>query len=215
MSAQPSGSLNNWGSDELLVDNSVYARRDHPLVKERWEQGVEAQQLLLIQPFLMETLYSAKNGAAAKLEAVDLADALDLVEFGADVWDLAIETQIKLAQVGNGFQRRFSIPDLLTASLAHLGDYGVLHYDRDYDEIKDNSDLDYRSVWAADPPALNSAAPDEQDDAVALRKSLRVLLGTLDDVNDASLLGELFNSLSEQVANAGIAPAPRLRPGNS
>lgn len=207
-------SLNDWGSDELLVDNSIYARRDHPVVVERWAQAAGNEQLILVQPMLMEVLYSAKNGEAAGEESSDLQDAFGLEVFDAEVWDLAIATQIQLARVGNGYQRRFSIPDLLTAALAHSRGYGVLHYDGDYDEIRDNSDLDYASVWAAEPPALDPPTSDTRDDdAIALRKSLRLLLGTLDDIQDADLLGRLFESLRGQVEAAGLRPAPRLPQG--
>ncbi len=54
-----------WGSRALLVDNSVYARRDHPIIEERWQQASEEDQLVLVGPMLMEVLYSAKNGTRA------------------------------------------------------------------------------------------------------------------------------------------------------
>jgi hypothetical protein len=54
-------SLLEWGSDELLVDNSIYARRDHPIVEARWQKGTEEGQLILVAPMLMEVLYSAKE----------------------------------------------------------------------------------------------------------------------------------------------------------
>lgn len=64
----------DWGSGELLVDNSVVARRDHPVVKERWRRATEEGQLILVQPMLMEALYSAKNGGVAGRELEDLRE---------------------------------------------------------------------------------------------------------------------------------------------
>jgi len=204
----------DWGSDELLIDNSIYARRDHPLVAERWQQATEAGQLILVQPMLMEVLYSAKTGEAAREQLDDLQAAYDVELIDDEVWDLALGAQAQLAHVGNGYQRRFSITDLLTAALAHQLGIGVLHYDADFDQIRGQSDLDYRSVWAAKPPSLDGVAdPDPGADAKALRKSLRLLLGTLDDVDDADLLSQLFDTLSQQVKHAGHMPAPRLPPG--
>jgi predicted nucleic acid-binding protein len=203
----------DWGSEELLVDSSIYARRDHPLVAERWRQASAAGQLLLVQPMLMEVLYSAKNGQAAARELEDLRAGYDLEVIDDEVWELAIRAQMDLAQVGNGYQRRFSITDVLTGALAHQGGYGVLHYDADYDHIAKHSALRYTSVWAAQPPTLDSP-PEPDADAKALRKSLRLLLGTLDDTDDAELLAELFESLRTQVQDAGRQPSPRLPPGS-
>jgi hypothetical protein len=42
------------------------------------------------------------------------------------------------------------------------------------------------------------------------QRQLRLLLGTLDDINDAHLLSELFESLRAQVLEAGLNPPPRL-----
>ena len=159
-------SLDEWGSGELLGRQLDHARRDHPLVAGRWQQATEAGQLILVQPMLMEVLYSAKNGEAAREELDDLRAAHDIVLIDDESWDLALGAQVRLAQVGNGYQRRFSITDLLTAALAHQLGLGILHYDADFDQIRDDSDLDFRSVWAAKPPCLESV-PDSDPGADA------------------------------------------------
>lgn len=205
-------SLEDWGGGELLVDNSIYARRDHSVVAERWQQASADGQLVLVAPMLAEVVYSARNGDAARQELADLLLAYDLEPITPGTWDLALRAQAQLARVGNGYQRRFSIADLLTAALAHQTGLGVLHYDRDFDDIEKDSELVYRSVWAASPPSLDSAPPSADQQALALRKSLRLLLGTLDDVQDAELLGVMYDRLAEQVREAGLKPAPRLRP---
>lgn len=205
-------SLLGWGPNELLVDNSIYARRDHPIVEARWQESTEAGQLILVVPMLMEVLYSARSGRAAQQELEDLKAAYEFEVIDEDIWQLAIQTQVELAQVGRGHQRRFSLTDLLTAALAHRHGYGVLHYDADYDHIRQDSGLQYQSIWAAQPPSLDSS-PEPDADARALRKSLRLLLGTLDDTDDAHLLSELFDSLRAQVLEAGLDPPPRLPAG--
>lgn len=203
--------LLDWGADELLVDNSIYARRDHPIVEARWQESTEAGQLILVAPMLMEVLYSARNGSAARQEMEDLEAAYEIEFIDEDVWALAIQAQVELALVGNGYQRRFAVTDLLTAALAHRHGYGVLHYDADYDQILQYSALEYQSIWAAQPPSLDQP-PEPDADAKALRKSLRLLLGTLDDTDDADLLAQLFESLRAQVQEAGLDPSPRLPP---
>lgn len=160
-------SLEDWGSGELLVDNSIYARRDDLLVAARWQEATEAGQLILVQPMLMEVLYSAKTGDAAAQELEDLQIAYDVELIDDEVWELAIATQAELARVGDGYQRRFSITDLLTAALAHRAESAVLHYDGDYDRILEHSGLQYRSVWAAKPPSLDSPS-DPDAEATAL-----------------------------------------------
>lgn len=70
-------------------------------------------QLVLVGPLIMEVLYSAKNGTAAAVERGDLRAAYDMETIDDDVWELAIQTQVELAAVGNDYQRRFSITDLL------------------------------------------------------------------------------------------------------
>ncbi|MDQ3608298.1 MAG: PIN domain-containing protein [Actinomycetota bacterium] len=204
--------LRDWGSDELVVDNSIYARRDHPMVEARWQEATEAGQLILVTPLLTEVLYSAKSGGAAQQELEDLKAAYDFELVDDDVWELAVQTQAELAQVGRGYQRRFSITDLLTAALAHQRGYGVLHYDADYDQIRQASGLQYQSVWAAQPPSLDSS-PEPDADTRALRRSMRLLVGTLDDIDDAHLLSELFDSLRARLLEAGLDPPPRLRAG--
>jgi predicted nucleic acid-binding protein len=199
-------SLTDWGDGDLLVDSSIYARRDHPLVAQRWQQATEAGQLILVQPMLMEVLYSAKNGDVAGEQLQDLQAAYEIELIDDDVWDLAIATQARLARVANGYQRRYAI----TAALADRRGYGVLHYDADYDELGRDGGLRYDSVWAAEPPSLDGP-PQPGGEAKALRKSLRLLLGTLDDVQDAELLTTMFTSLSDQARQAGLTPAPRLR----
>lgn len=204
--------LLDWGDRDLLIDNSIYGRRDHPIVRERWERATEDGQLVLPAPLLMEVGYSAKNGTAAQESFEDLRDAYDTDLLDRGVWERAMQAQVELAQVGAGYQRRFSIADLLTAALADQRGFGVLHYDRDFDDIRDGSSLSYESIWAAEPPSLDTP-PESDADAKALRKSLRLLLGTLDDTDDAQVLGEMFDKLSDMAREAGLDPSPRLPPG--
>lgn len=39
--------------------------------------------------------------------------------------------------------------DLIIAALADRHDLGILHYDADYDVIRERTDLDFDSVWLA------------------------------------------------------------------
>lgn len=44
--------------------------------------------------------------------------------------------------------------DLIIAALADRHDLGILHYDADYDLIRERTDLDFDSVWLAPRGAL-------------------------------------------------------------
>lgn len=134
----------------LLIDNSAWARRHHDLVRERFAGLIEAGEVGVCLPFLLEAGYSARSGADhARLHA-DLS-ALPRVELDAKVEALAASAQGELAQVGH---HRLAPGDLVIAACAHRAGAGVLHYDRDYDLISEHTALSFESEWLAPAASL-------------------------------------------------------------
>jgi len=135
----------------LLLDNSAWARRGHPAVRERVAKLVEDGEVGVCVPFLLEAGYSARSGDDHERLLADLA-LLPKVELEADVERLALEAQRRLARVGH---HRIPPSDLVIAACAHRAGAGVLHYDRDYDLIGERTQLSFESSWLAPAASLD------------------------------------------------------------
>jgi predicted nucleic acid-binding protein len=73
---------------------------------ERVLHRLSTAQVEALAAMLMEVLYSARSGSAAQEELEDLKATYEFELIDEDVWQLAIQTQVELAQVGRGYQRR-------------------------------------------------------------------------------------------------------------
>jgi len=135
----------------LLIDNSAWARWRKPLVGERLVAAIEARELVICLPFLLEAGYSARSGADHDTLLSDLS-LLPRVEIGPEIERLALRAQSELAAVGH---HRLSPSDLIVAACAHHSGHGVLHYDRDYDVIARNTSLEFASEWVSPAGSLN------------------------------------------------------------
>jgi len=138
----------------LLLDNSAWVRlvrgaapRDR--AKAIAEQ-MEAGELAVCLPFLLEAGYSARS-AADRRALMTRFDPLPRVPLDPDVERLALHTQRELAEVGH---HRLPPLDLLIAACAHRAEAGVLHYDRDYDLIAQHTSLVFESEWLAEAGSL-------------------------------------------------------------
>lgn len=127
----------------LLIDNSAWARRRLPGARDRIAAAIEAGDVAVCLPFLLEAGYSARSGADQAALIGDLA-LLPRVEIGTPVERLALQAQSELAAVGH---HRLPPTDLVIAACAHQSGYAVMHYDHDYDVIAANSSLDFTSDW--------------------------------------------------------------------
>jgi predicted nucleic acid-binding protein len=132
-----------------LLDNSAWARLASPDLppKRRSEIAaqIEAGAIAVCLPFLLEAGYSARN-ADDHRTLVDQLRALPYLGVDDRVEARAVEAQAELARAGH---HRLPPVDLLTAALAERYDVGVLHYDSDYDVIRQKTSLKFKSIWLA------------------------------------------------------------------
>ena len=97
---------------------------------------------------MLEAGWSARS---ASDHADLLADLLELpyLAVDPDVEHAALTAQSDLAR--RGHHRGASPSDLLIAACAHANAAGVLHNDRDYDQLADLTGLQFESQWLAEP----------------------------------------------------------------
>ncbi|MBO0694165.1 MAG: PIN domain-containing protein [Acidimicrobiaceae bacterium] len=133
----------------LLLDNSAWARLPSPtLADERRAEIAElirTSQAAVSLPFLLEAGYSARSGEDHTRMMVGLS-RLPRLQISAETEALALEVQSTLAEHGH---HRVTPVDVIQAALAHLAGTGVLHYDKDYDVLRDVGKLTFESVWLA------------------------------------------------------------------
>jgi predicted nucleic acid-binding protein len=138
----------------LLLDNSAWARLADPaLPAERVTEiadAIEGGQIVACLPFLLEAGYSARDARDHDRLLAELL-ALPRYEIDAAVERRAVDAQRQLARVGH---HRLPPVDLLVAAIADRHDFGVLHYDHDYDLLAEKTDLRFESVWLAPRGAL-------------------------------------------------------------
>jgi predicted nucleic acid-binding protein len=134
----------------LLIDNSAWARRGHPAVRQHVADLIEANKVAVCLPFLLEAGYSARSGNDHDQILTDLT-RLQRVAIDAEVESFALEAQQRLAHRGH---HRLPPSDLVIAACAHRSGAGILHYDRDYDLIAEHTDLSFESVWLAPSGSL-------------------------------------------------------------
>ncbi|HEY1538027.1 MAG TPA: PIN domain-containing protein [Solirubrobacteraceae bacterium] len=136
-------------SVELLLDNSAWARLDLATVPgERVDEIADLmaqRRIAVCLPFLLEAGYSAR-AARDHAELVEDLLALPLLHIDARIERRAIDAQGQLARAGH---HRLPPVDLILAAVADVHDVGVLHYDADFDVLRERTDLRFASVWLA------------------------------------------------------------------
>jgi hypothetical protein len=135
----------------LLIDNSAWARRRLTRARERLASAMEAGDIAVCLPFLLEAGYSARSGDDHATLLTDLA-LLPRVNIDSEVERLAIQAQGELAAVGH---HRLPPTDIVIAACAHRTGHAVLHYDRDYDLIAAHTSLEFESDWVAPAGSLD------------------------------------------------------------
>jgi predicted nucleic acid-binding protein len=138
----------------LLLDHSAWSRLIGDLVpKEREETVLDwigEERLGTCLPFLLEAGYSARTAEEHRVTMGRL-EQLPQVLIDREVEHTAQSAQRELAKSGH---HRISPTDLIIAACAACADGGVLHYDRDYDLIREHTSLDFESVWLVEPGTL-------------------------------------------------------------
>ncbi|HEY2653041.1 MAG TPA: PIN domain-containing protein [Solirubrobacteraceae bacterium] len=133
----------------LLLDNSAWARLSSPPLADarRIEIAdlVRSSQVAVSLPFLLEAGYSALSGPDHRRMMAGLSK-LPRFEIDAEAETLALRVQSTLADRGH---HRVAPVDVIQATLAHRAGAGVLHYDKDYDILRDLGELTFESVWLA------------------------------------------------------------------
>lgn len=111
---------------------------------------MEAGELAVCLPFLLEAGYSARSAADRKALMARFAE-LPRVAIDGEVERDALQAQRELVEIGH---HRLPPADVLIAACAHRAEAGVLHYDGDYDVLAKHTSLVFESEWLAAPGTL-------------------------------------------------------------
>jgi len=126
-----------------LVDNSVAASKNHPVVR---AQLVELAGSLHVCPVgRLEQLYSARSARDYDAHLIELTESFAFVATPADIFERTLRLQRDLAH-HHGLWHRIPIPDLLIAETALFHDFGVLHVDGDFERIAAVRPLELRRL---------------------------------------------------------------------
>jgi predicted nucleic acid-binding protein len=138
----------------LLLDHSAWSRLITDSVPEDRQEVVldwiEDGRLATCLPFLLEAGYSAVSARDHRV-MLDRLKQLPHLQIDRDVERMAQRAQGELAESGH---HRLSPNDLVIAACAACAHGGVLHYDRDYDLIREHRGLVFECVWLVEPGAL-------------------------------------------------------------
>jgi predicted nucleic acid-binding protein len=117
-----------------LIDKSALARLGASPDAEQWANRIERGLVHICSVTLLEVGYSARTGQdrARALRTPPLS-AMPLEYSTPAIEDRAIDVQGQLAERGQ--HRAPSIPDLLIAATAEIGNRIVLHLDKDFELI--------------------------------------------------------------------------------
>jgi len=117
---------------------------------------LEGDRLLCHPVFAIELLHNAIDPADYRRLRADLEDGFEWVWPDATTAGIALGIQQKMAtSIPTG--QRVKTADVLIAALAVQSGAGVLHYDSDYDEIRDRGGESLQSEWLAARGSLESA----------------------------------------------------------
>jgi predicted nucleic acid-binding protein len=101
-------------------------------------------------PFLLEAGYTARSGEEHASMFEELL-AFPYLEIDDVVERRALDAQGQLARAGH---HRIATADLMLAAVADRHGAGILHYDADYDVIRERTDLRFESIWLAERGSL-------------------------------------------------------------
>jgi len=118
--------------ERYLIDKSALARWPKPTVAPVLDELSDRGLLAVCGAVEIEVIHSARTAQDAQ-RIRWLLRGFDWLPMPDDIWDRAIEVQIRALRNGN--HRALSMAALLIAATAERHGAIVLHYDRDYDLI--------------------------------------------------------------------------------
>jgi predicted nucleic acid-binding protein len=140
----------------VLLDNSAWVNvglgRLGPDDQQRFGQAMQDRDIVVSPPFAFEVRYSARDAATFLALQTELR-GFPHAWAGDRTWEVAADAQRALAEAP-GISHRISTADFLLAAIADQSGLGILHYDHDFDLIRDHTPLEFRSVWVAERGTL-------------------------------------------------------------
>jgi predicted nucleic acid-binding protein len=135
-----------------LADTSAWVISDRdPDLRRAFDEAVARAEVATCDMVKLELLHGARNGP----EFLEIRVRLDLAPqctIGPAQFRRALDVYEALAQQGGFHHRRVKHPDLLIAAAAESAGIPVLHYDRDFDAIRDVTGQPMR--WIAPPGSV-------------------------------------------------------------
>jgi predicted nucleic acid-binding protein len=133
-----------------IADTSVWNRLDRlpPDVQEEWQQALDNQWIATSPLVIAELLYSTQNLGEFDYWSTHLGAINRVGYVTAAVQAAAVSAWRELAT--QGATRSIKFPDVYVAAAAHIYNWGVLHYDGDFDRFAALNALNFESRWIAD-----------------------------------------------------------------
>jgi predicted nucleic acid-binding protein len=119
---------------EYLADKSAYARLHLPAVYDRLAPLIERGLVATCTLVDLEILFSTRTSVEYDQVRAERA-GLELLDADQADWDRALDVQTALARTAR--VRAVSLPDLLIAAVAERHRVTVMHYDADFDHIRE------------------------------------------------------------------------------
>ena len=130
-----------------LIDNSAWMRLDDAALPDERTRELAAEDASLWASSILrlEAGYSARDASSYR-ELMDDFDALPQAPIDASVHARAHDLQSQLVHSGH---HRVPPADLLTIAAAEANGLTVLHYDKDFDVIREHTDCVAATEWLA------------------------------------------------------------------
>jgi len=139
----------------VLIDHSAWSRLTLGVVEADREEEIarmfEDGELGVCTPFLLEAGFSAR-GPRDHWRTVERFSGQPRYSIDRMAEERALDAQAQLVRAGH---HRLPIVDVMIAAIADRHGVGVLHYDSDYEVIRERTDLRFESVWLAPRGSLD------------------------------------------------------------
>jgi len=134
-----------------LIDTSAAVRvLVDPTVRKAWHETITAGVVALCDPVELELLYSARSLADRLRKKELFGELFGWVSTPDNVWTRTHQVQQLLTE--HGQHRSAGVSDLLIAATAEVHDLTVLHYDRDFETVREVTGQ--ATQWIAPPGTI-------------------------------------------------------------